>query len=198
MIKFTKIGCLSVALLTSIVVNASKIFTTKSSKSKVVTITLTEVIEGEVLSINNANGLAVYSETLHQSDLYKKEIDFSTFPTGAYYLKANKNSNKNGVEVTQVFVGDKKVSIVSNAIKIFKTPEVKLKNNSVLKVLLNNPRNLAVNISIYDTNGIEIKSNYTNDKIVYRAYNFNALGKGTYTISIAQGDSYFITEEITF
>jgi len=198
MVKYIKTVLLGLVLLTTIVANASKIETTKNSKNKVVYITLTDIAEGEVLSINNSNGLELFSETLHQSNSYRKEFDFSTFPTGVYYLKTKKESNTSGIDATQIIVQDDEVSIIPNAIKIFKTPELKLYDESILKIVLNNPRNLPINISIYDPNGIEIKTNYLEDKTIYKAYNFNELEKGTYTISISQGDGYFMIEEITF
>lgn len=186
-----KTGLLSVALLGSLVANASKIITTASSKGKVVYIGLTNISEGEVISIVDTEGVSLYSESLDESLAFNKKFDFTTTPNGVYFIETKEAKE---ITVTPVIVSDNKVAIVTESSKRFRAPDVKIEGD-VAKVLIRNFHEFPVSISIYDTDGNVLKKQTSDSLLIYYAYNFTDLDKGDYTISVTQGD-YNFTETI--
>jgi len=193
MIKLAKTGLLSVALLATVVANASKIVTTNSSKNKVVNIALTEITEGETLSIIDTNGVRLYSETLEQNKAYTKNFDFSTLPLGIYFIETKETKQ---IAVTPIVVEENRVSILTDNIKRFRAPEIKI-DETIARVMVRNFNEAPVSITVYDSDGYELKTDYSKSLLIYNAYNFERLGKGEYTISVTQGD-YNFTEKIKF
>ncbi len=186
-----KTGLLSVALLTSLVANASKIITTASAKDKVVYIGLTNISKGEIISIKDTDGVRLYSEVLEQDESFNKKFDFSTTPSGIYFIETKEAKE---ITVTPVIVSEDKVSIITDSSKRFRAPSVKLEG-TIARVLVRNFNEVPVEINIYDTNGETLKTETRNNLLIYNAYNFSDLKEGTYTISVTQGD-YNFTETI--
>jgi len=193
MFKLAKSGLLSVALLATVVVKASKIVTVSSPGAKVVNITLSDVSEGEILSIVDADGVKLLEETLTQSDSFTKTINFSTLESGVYFLETRKAKE---VNVTPVIVKSKSVSIVPSLTKTYTAPKIQL-DGTLAKIFINNFDKSLVEVSIYDNTGKEVKLESSKDLIVYRFFNFSNLGSGTYSISVNQGKHNF-TEEVKF
>jgi len=191
MFKSIKTGLLSVALLATAVANASKIVTIKNTENKTVRIELSAITEGETISVIDANGVNLYSEDLQEKDSYAKKFDFSTLPTGVYFIETKETKQ---IAITPVVVNEDKINILTEATKRFKAPEVKVEENTA-RILVKNFNEAAVSISIYDINGNLIKNESSKNLLIYQAYNFDNLEKGTYTISVTQGE-YSFTEKV--
>lgn len=189
--KLIKTGLLSVALLGSLVANASKIVTTASSKSKVVYIGLTNISQGEVLSIKDTDGVQLYSVSLEKSDSFNKKFDFSTLPTGVYFIETKEVKE---ITVTPIVVSEEKVAIITDSGQRFRAPSITLSEN-IAKILVRNFNEVPVSINIYDELGNKLKEDKSESLLIYNAYNFSSLSKGTYTISVTQGD-YNFTETV--
>ncbi len=189
--KLIKTGLLSVALLASLVANASKIITTASSKGKVVYIGLTNISEGEVISIIDTDGVRLYSESLDQSLSFNKKFDFSTTPNGIYFIETKEAKE---ITVTPVIVSEDKVAVVTESSKRFRAPKVKI-DGDIARVLVRNFNESPVSITIYDADGNVLKTESSESLLIYNAYNFTNLKEGTYTVSVSQGD-YNFTETI--
>jgi len=189
--KLIKTGLLSVALVASLVANASKIVTTASSKSKVVYIGLTNISQGEVLSIKDADGVKLYSESLGKTKAFNKKFDFSSIPNGIYFIETKEAKE---ITVTPVIVSEDKVAIIKESSKRFRAPNITL-NDNVARVLVRNFNEVPVSINIYDDAGNALKEDNTENLLIYNAYNFSDLPAGTYTISVTQGE-YNFTETI--
>jgi len=189
--KLIKTGLLSVALVASLVANASKIVTTASSKSKVVYIGLTNISQGEVLSIKDADGVKLYSESLGKTKAFNKKFDFSSIPNGIYFIETKEAKE---ITVTPVIVSEDKVAIIKESTKRFRAPSITL-NDNVARVLVRNFSEAPVSIYIYDDAGNELKTDKSENLLIYNAYNFSDLSAGTYTISVTQGE-YNFTETI--
>lgn len=189
--KLIKTGLLSVALLGSLVANASKIVTTASSKSKVVYIGLTNISQGEVLSIKDTDGVQLYSVSLDKSEAFNKKFDFSTIPSGVYFIETKEAKE---ITVTPLIVSEDKVAIITDSSKRFRAPSITL-DGKVARILVRNFNEVPVSITIYDEAGNKLKEDKSLNLLVYNAYNFSDLPEGAYTISVTQGD-YNFTETV--
>ncbi len=193
MIKLIKNGLLSVTLLATVAVNASKIVTTKTADAKVLNITLTEITKNEVLSIKDTNGVILYTVKLQETKSFNKKFDFNTLPNGVYFLESKQLKE---ITVTPLILNEDKASFLFNTTKTFTAPTLKV-DESIVRVFLKNFDKHPVNISIYDSKGIEIVSESNKELVVYKDYDFSKLEKGNYTVSVSHGD-YTFNEEITF
>lgn len=189
--KLIKTGLLSVALLGSLVANASKIVTTAISNSKVVYIGLTNVSQGEVLSIKDTDGVQLYSVSLDKSEAFNKKFDFSTLPSGVYFIETKEAKE---ITVTPLIVSEDKVAVITDSSKRFRAPSITL-DGKVARILVRNFNEVPVSITIYDEAGNKLKEDKSLNLLVYNAYNFSDLPEGAYTISVTQGD-YNFTETV--
>lgn len=185
--KLIKTGLLSAALLASVVANASKIITTASSKSKVVYIGLTNISQGEVLSIKDTEGVQLYSVSLDKSDTFNKKFDFSSIPSGVYFIETKEAKE---ITVTPLIVTPEKVSVITKTSKRFRAPSITVDDN-VARVLVRNFNEVPVSISIYDEEGNVLKKDDSENLLIYNAYNFANLPEGNYTFFVTQGDYNF-------
>ena len=185
--KLIKTGLLSAALLASVVANASKIITTASSKSKVVYIGLTNISQGEVLSIKDTEGVQLYSVSLDKSDAFSKKFDFSSIPSGVYFIETKEAKE---ITVTPLIVTPEKVSVITKTSKRFRAPSITVDDN-VARVLVRNFNEVPVSISIYDEEGNVLKKDDSENLLIYNAYNFANLPEGNYTFFVTQGDYNF-------
>ena len=192
--KLIKLGLLSAALLGTIVANASDKLNVKvaSKASKMLSISLTEVVSGEVIYIKDLKGDVLFSEKLEKSANYTKIFSFSTLPTGVYFIES-KDSTK--VQVTPVVVSADSVTLVDNSTKTFTAPEVTF-NGDVMKVLVRNYNNAEVAIAIYDELGVLLnKTKENKNTLVFGHYNIVKLNSTKVIISVTEGD-YNFTKEI--
>ena len=191
--KVIKLGLLSVALLATVVVNASEKLNVKvaSKASKMLSISLTEVTKGEVIFIKDFKGEVLFSEKLEKSAAYTKVFSFSTLPEGLYFIESKTDEK---IQSTPVVVNVDSVSLVDTSAKIFNAPEVTFKGD-VMKVLVRNYNNVAVSIAIYDDAGVLIsKSNDNTNTLVFGHYNISKLTSENVTISVTEGDYNFVKE----
>jgi len=175
MIKLVKTELLSVALLATVVAKASKI------------------AQGETLSVIDTNGEVLLAETLKKSESYIKTINFSPLDEGVYFLETRKEKE---VNVTPIFVKNSSVSIAPNLTKTYKAPKITL-NGTLANILVKNFDKSFVKISVYDKDSKEIVLESNKNLLIYRSFDFEILGPGTYTISVTQND-YNFTKEVTF
>jgi len=185
---------LSVALLATVVANASKIVTVSSPGAKVVNITLADVSQGETLSIIDTNGKKLLNETLNQADSFVKTINFSPLKDGIYFLETRKEKE---VNVTPIVINSSSVNVMSNITKTYSAPKITTEG-TIARILVKNFDKSAVTVSIFDEqSGQEIKLEDSTDLLIYRSFDFERLGSGTYTISVTQND-YNFTEVVKF
>lgn len=182
-----KIGCVSVALLTSVITHASKIVTTASAKSKVVYISLVNVTKGEVLNIKDTDGVKLYSESISDESSFNKKFDFSSTPNGIYFIETKESKE---ITVTPVIVSEDKVSILSASSKRFRAPSITV-DGDIARILVRNFNEVEVSIVIYDENGNVLKEEKSKNLLIYNAYNFANTDKGTFTVSVTEGDYNF-------
>lgn len=182
-----KIGCVGVALLTSVITHASKIVTTASAKSKVVYISLVNVTKGEVLNIKDTDGVKLYSESISDESSFNKKFDFSSTPNGIYFIETKESKE---ITVTPVIVSEDKVSILTASSKRFRAPSITV-DGDIARILVRNFNEVEVSIVIYDEGGNILKEEKSKNLLIYNAYNFANTDKGTFTVSVTEGDYNF-------
>jgi len=86
-----KKGLLSLGLLASVAVNASNKLNVKvaSDNSKILSISLMEVVSGEKVYIEDIKGEVLFSEDLQESKEYNKVFNLSSLPVGLYFIGTN-------------------------------------------------------------------------------------------------------------
>ena len=193
--KVIKLGLLSVALLSTVVINASEKLkvTVASNKAKMLAISLTEVSQGEIIHIKDFKGEVLFSEKLKKSETYTKVFSFSTLPFGLYFVESRDNEK---VQVSPVVVNKDGVALVDKAMKTYLTPKVSVKGD-ILNVSIRNYNKVNVAISIYDNAGTLLnKTKGNTNTLVFGNYNISELKSETekLTISVTTGDYNFIEE----
>ena len=113
-----KKGLLSLGLLASVAVNASNKLNVKvaSDNSKVLSISLMEVVSGEKVYIEDIKGEVLFSEDLQESKEYNKVFNLSSLPVGLYFIGTKEDKK---IEVTPIVVSEDGVSLVENSTKTY-------------------------------------------------------------------------------
>lgn len=191
--KVIKLGLLGVALLATVVVNASEKLNVRvaSKASKMLSISLTEVAKNEVIYIKDFKGEILFSEKLAKSASYTKVFSFSTLPEGLYFIES-KTEEK--IQSTPVLINTDSVNLIDVSAKIFTAPEVSF-NGDIMKVLVRNYNNVPVSIAIYDELGTLISESENNtNTLVFGHYDITKLGSENITVSVTEGDYNFVKE----
>jgi len=191
--KLIKIGLLSVALLATVVVNASNKLSVKvaSGNSKMLSISLTEVTLGETVYIEDFKGEVLFSENLLASDKYNKVFNLSSLPTGVYFIGSKEESK---MQVTPIVINENNVALIKNSTKTYLAPEVTIEEG-VLRVLIGNHNKEKVSIEVYDESGTLLDSTDSNtNALVYGSYEISDIESKTITISVSEGDCNFTKE----
>jgi len=191
--KVIKLGLLSVALLATVVVNASEKLNVRvaSSSSKMLSISLTEVDKGEVVYIKDFRGEVLFFEQLDEADNYTKIFSFSTLPDGLYFVESKTDKK---VQSTPIIINKEGVALVGDSAKTFNAPEVTF-NGDIMKVLIRNYSNAAVSIAIYDESGILInESDKNTNTLVFGHYDISKLNSESIVISVLEGEYNFVKE----
>jgi len=135
--KLIKIGMLSVSLITSLLVMSSEKYNVgiNSVKSKIVSLSLTETVDKEVVYFKDFNGEVLFSENLKESSNYTKVFNLSTLPNGIYFVES---ATENRVLSTQIVVSDDGVNLVNKSIDTYTTPKISLNENHFEVSIANN------------------------------------------------------------
>ena len=195
--KIIKTGLLGVALIAATVSNASelkevKVSVSEVSESKKLELYLSDVVNGEIISITDDKGeRVIYNETLSKSSFFTVSIDFSEFKQGVYNLKSVAGST---TKVTPFIVASQRFDVIKGETKIYTKPEITIKDNKV-NILVNNESKNPVTIIVYGA-GQELSiTNKNTDALISKRYDLSKLSSGLYTISVIEGDEVY-SEEI--
>ncbi|WP_010521904.1 T9SS type A sorting domain-containing protein [Aquimarina agarivorans] len=187
--KLLKLGLLSVALMTTGIMSASKKVKVEVLSSNELSITMSEVVEGEVLSISDKKGELVFSEILSATSSYNKTLDFSKLTQGVYYVKA---ATDEAIKVTPFIIVPDQVKIIKGETKTYHTPVFDVKNGLV-EVNINNEDEHEVSITVYANNSsIPMEDIKVSTPSISKTYNFASLPISEYKIVIYQGDYSYV------
>ena len=193
--KVIKLGLLSVALLSAVVVNASEKLRVRvaSNSAKMLAISLTEVTSGEVMHIKDFKGEVLFSEKLEKAPTYTKVFSFSTLPHGLYFIESR---DEEKVQVSPVVVNKDGVALVDSSVKTYLAPKISVSEN-IMNVSVRNYNKEEVTISVYDDFGTLInKTKGNTNTLVYGNYDISQLISQAkkLTVSVTTGDYNFIKE----
>ncbi len=187
--KLLKLGLLSVALVATVAANASNKVKVEVLASNELSITMSEVVEGEVLSISDKKGKLVFSEILSATTSYTKTLDFSKLTQGVYYVKAETG---NSIKVTPFIIVPDQVKIIKGETKTYNAPVYEIENG-IAKLNIDNKDQHDVSITVYAKNSsIPLEEVRLNTPKITKTYNFESLPISEYKIVIYQGDYSYI------
>ncbi len=187
--KLLKLGLLSVALIAAVVVNASNKVKVEVLTSNELSITMSEVIEGEVISVSDEEGEVVFSEILSASRSYTKTLDFSKLKQGVYYVKTETGE---AIKVTPFIIVPDQGKTIKGATKTYNAPVFNIENG-VVKLSIDNEDQHNVSITVYAKNSsIPLEEVRLNESKIVKNYNFESLAISEYKIVIYQGDYSYV------
>ena len=191
--KLIKKGLLSVALLAAVAVNASNKLNVEvaSDNSKMLSISLEEVVSGETVYIEDYRGQVLYSENLEASKAYNKVFNLSSLPDGMYFIGSKEDEK---IQVTPILVEESGVSLVTESTKTYLAPEVTIEED-VLRVMVRNYNNSEVLIEVFDELGTLLNTaELSSNTMVYGSYEISHRVSKTVTVSVTEGEENFTKE----
>ena len=188
--KLIKLGLLSVALLGTIAANAADKIKVEV-RSKVLSISLTDVSNDETIYIKNLQGQILFSESLEKVAVYSKAFSFSTLASGVYFIES-RGSEK--IQVTPVVLSEDNVTLLEKESKTFTAPEVTLEGG-VINVMVRNSNKVPVSIVVTDEEGTLLSETENNtNTLVIGHYDTAALVTKNIIVSVTEGDYNFVKE----
>ena len=190
-IKHSKKGILIVTLFATLLsfANEASFYKIKND-TKRTSLTLSNVKEGNLLSIKDANGVILYKESIQSTGTYRKGFDLTTLPDGGYFFEIDKDLE---IETIPFTVNANKVVFnKEEGVTIFK-PYVRQKEDIVYitKLNLNLER---VKINIYGNYNGDFQLIHSdkieNTKIINKIYKFK---KGSYKIVLNSDNKEYTT-----
>jgi len=187
----TKKGFLLVAMFVTLLsfANENSYYFIKKD-AKTTAITLTNVKQGNLLSIKDKNGIVLYEELIQKSGIYIKGFNFTLLPDGEYAFELDKDLEIKTIPFT---VKESNVFVRRDLEATTFKPYVKQKEN-LLFISKLCPNQEAMKISIYSDNNNEFELMHS-EKIqgintVERVYKFE---KGNYRITINSENKEYTT-----
>ena len=153
LILYIKRSALLITALSTLLSNATETSTFKDNIKKTA-LTLSNVKPGDLLTIQDTNGVTLYKELIEIEGTYKKGFDLTSLPNGDYFFELQK-----AFEVQTIpFTVNNKLVVFNKAEKSTTfLPYTRLKNNMLFVTKLA-PNNEALKISLYmeNTSGFEL------------------------------------------
>ena len=153
LILYIKRSALLITALSTLLSNATETSTFKDNIKKTA-LTLSNVKPGDLLTIQDTNGVTLYKELIEIEGTYKKGFDLTSLPNGDYFFELQK-----ALEVQTIpFTVNNKLVVFNKAEKSTTfLPYTRLKNNMLFVTKLA-PNNEALKISLYmeNTSGFEL------------------------------------------
>jgi hypothetical protein len=138
-IENTKKGILMVAMLAASLsfANEGTPFFKIVNKAKKTALTLTDVKQGNTLSIKDNYGVKLYEEVIQLNGLYAKGFDLTALPTGSYHFELDAEMQ---IKVIPFTVESNTIVFDTEMAKTIFKPTIRVKNNLVFvsKLALDN------------------------------------------------------------
>lgn len=195
-IKHSKKGILMVTMFATLLsfANDATLFNIKN-EAKRTALTLTNVKQGNLLSIKDNNGVILYKELIQKSGIYTKGFDLTALPNGAYTFELDKDLEISSIPFTvssNVVVFDKEKEKT-----IFK-PYIRVKNGLVYiskLALKKEPLKIEIYFSSFDSSISEslLFETIVGKKTINRIYKLEGLNLGSYKIVLHSEGRKFVT-----
>ncbi len=175
-----KTGLVVVVLFTTLFVNANPTKEVLDDNPKT-RLTLSNVKQGNKLSVKDVYGAVLYRETIRNSGNYIKTFDLTSLPDGDYFFELVDDLKIKTIPFT---VQATAVNLKKDHETIVLRPFVKSKENLVY---VSSPSTVARSLKIniyYDDNGYKLINSETleNTKDICRIYELNKIEKGNYKV----------------
>lgn len=175
-----KTGLVVVVLFTTLFVSANPTKDVLDDNPKT-RLTLSNVKQGNKLSVKDVYGAVLYRETIRNSGNYIKTFDLTSLPDGDYFFELVDDLKIKTIPFT---VQATAVSLKKDHETIVLRPFVKSKENLVY---VSSPSTVARSLKIniyYDDNGYKLINSETleNTKDICRIYELNKIEKGNYKV----------------
>jgi hypothetical protein len=185
-IKNLKNGILMVAMSASMLsfANEISIIKVKNDTDKT-SVTLTDVKEGNLLSIKDENGIVLYKEFIEKSGSYTKGFDLTQLPNGAYLFEIDKDVEINTIPFT---VNAEVVTFVKEEEKIIYKPITRVVGNLLYVTKLSLDESPLVIDIFYEAGSVNgtleaIHSETIKDsKIIERVFKLEDFNQGTFEV----------------
>lgn len=180
-IKHSKKGFLMVTMFATLLSFANEVsfFTIKNDAERT-SLTLSNVKEGNLLSIKDDNGMVLYKELIQKTGIYTKGFDLTSLPDGDYLFELDQE-----VEISIIpFSVDASAVLFHKELEktIFK-PVVRVKEDvAYLTKLSLNEEPLEIKVYFTDTNISELvySEKIVNTQNIERVFKLTGLKKGSY------------------
>lgn len=185
-IKHLKKGILMVTMFATLLsfANESSIFFIKNDAEKTA-LTIRDVVEGNLLSIKNNNGITLFKESVEKSGTYSNLFDLTTLPDGSYFFELDKD-----VEIVTIPFKVKSNKVVfdkDNEKTIFKPVTRVVGNLLYISKLSINEAPLEISIYFNDPNSFDYtervySESVKNTQVIERVFKLTGLNKGSYKV----------------
>ena len=180
-IKHSKKGFLMVTLFATLLsfANEASFFKIKND-AKRTSLTLSNVKEGNLLSIKDDNGVILYKELIQTTGNYTKGFDLTALPDGSYIFEVDKD-----LEIKTIPFSVKSNTVLFNKEEektIFK-PSIKVDDDLVyVTKLALNGESLVIDIYFSNSNYLELmhSEKIENVKNIEKVYRLSGIKKGIY------------------
>jgi len=185
-IKHLKKGFLMVTMFATLLSFANEVsFITIKNDAERTSLTLTDVKQGNLLSLKDKNGIVLYKESIQKTGNYTKGFDLTKLPNGTYSFELDKD-----VEISTI-----PFSVIAGAVtfnkedeKVFYKPITRVVGD-LLYVTKLSLDEAPLNIDIYYNSSMDNSSHepvhsetIENTKIIERVYKLTNLNHGNFEI----------------
>ncbi|NPD84913.1 hypothetical protein HNS38_09100 [Lentimicrobium sp. L6] len=178
------------ALFTALYTYAGEVITFSSNDVNAKSLVkIQQISEGTHFSIKDEDGITLYQETINNSGIVSKLLDFSTLPDADYYFELDSEEkikvipfsvNKSVAE----FVAAEEYSIVKPKIVV---------NDQLVHISNDALENQKVDVKVYyENDDLAFRELLQDAKAINRTYDFSSSLKGNYTIVLTKEGRTFV------
>ncbi|WP_231962744.1 hypothetical protein [Polaribacter sp. KT25b] len=161
--------------------------TVNANKVKVV---FNDVTKGQLLTVNDENGIQLHAETVSTTGELTKFFDLSSLNNGLYTVELNKEFI---IVIKSLEVKDNKVSFIKGSDKVFFKPFIRNEENLVLISKIGFHKEL-IKVTIFYNSEVILAETIDNETMLKRAYRLDEKLKGNYKVIVSSNNKSYSNE----
>lgn len=165
-------------------------FFNKTVNAKKVKIVFSDVIEGQLLTVNDENGIQLHAETVSKTGELIKFFDLSSLNNGLYTIELNKEFV---VIIKSLEVKNNNVSFIEGSDRIIFKPLIRNEKNLVLVSKLDFDQK-PVKIAIFFNGDIILSETIKDEIMLKRVYRLDENLKGDYKVIVSSNNKNYTNE----
>jgi hypothetical protein len=162
----------------------------KTVNANKVKIVFSDVEKGQLLTVNDENGVQLHTETVSKTGELIKFFDLSSLNNGLYTVELNKEFV---IVIKSLAVKNNKVSFIEDSDKIIFKPLVRNEENLVLISRVGFDKN-TTKIAIYYKGEVILSETIKDEVMLKRAYRLDKKIKGDYKVIVSSNDKSYTNE----